>query len=182
MQPEKTTIAARLNKIGTKLLCGRCGGTLADVVCETGGGIHEARANGRPARRFDHMAPFGGNHVHSGCNIVFGPGWREDPEIKVWKLTNHAQRRYAEDRQLASGNSRVDPQDAARAHERLVSGHTLAFTRPSEENLGSQGSGPRHVTHRAALPTHAWCPRCRGTNFVEQCLLTEATEVHRNRA
>src|SRR5215217_7605304 len=138
MVPEtasKTTLVARLSRDGARIHCGkpRCRGTLAQVICGTGGGVHSLGTPGsRPLRRVDLLTPFGGSHTHNRCNVVLGPGWLPD-EQGIWRLTKHAQRDYDDDLRLASGNPGVDPAVAERARQRLKAGTSIAFRRPSAE-------------------------------------------------
>jgi hypothetical protein len=176
----KTTLVARLSRDGTKMHCGkpRCRGTLAQVICGTGGGVNSLGTPGsRPLRRVDPLTPFGGTHTHNRCNVVLGPGWLPD-EQDIWRLTRRAQHDYDEDLRLASGNSSVDLVVAERARQRLKSGTSIAFRRPSAEDQPVEGGGPRQVSHRVILPALARCPEpgCRAINRLDDALLSEATE------
>ena len=153
-----TTIVARLDKTGLRVLCGRpnCGRELAQITVMPGVVFHGIGTTELTGFTAHQTRP-------DERQVRFEPGWQQE-ESGLWSTTKRARQREDRSRYLATGNGTVLPEVAARARERLASGKALANRRPIPRQLvGGFGQANHHV----ALPTEARCPDCHGINRLE---------------
>ncbi len=154
-----TSLTARIDKSGKRVLCGRagCGAQLAHIVT-------------RPGIILSNMER--GTQLSSGPetrHVQFGAGWKQDQD-GLWALSNGARTGLERDRALAVGNSLTSPKLAAEARERLASGKAIANRRPvRNEYIAGRVNQARNI---ADLPAFARCHDCKGVNRLEAAVLS----------
>jgi len=125
-----TTIVARVDTTGTRVLCGRpgCGFDLARIGWF-----------GKYAMADD------GTTIVKHCIVYFSAGWRQDGH-GVWTLTNHARRQLAADRRLASGGVSAPRHLAEEARARLSSGRSIGDRRSPAALRAARATPGLHVS------------------------------------
>lgn len=141
-----TTIKARLDKRGERVLCGRqgCGCELARIVTIPGA-VYSA--TGAP------LSTTGDTRY-----VQFGPGWQHN-EDGLWALSKGARKSWTIDHRLAAGNALTWQVRAESARSRLATGKTTGNKRPVANPYTGELN---QVRNGAELPAFTRCPDCSG--------------------